>query len=60
MWSRRTPAVDLERVGNKGDDGHLVAVIPPTYAVSAIVGKVKANASRAIHERFPKNDVLAP
>lgn len=32
---------------------HLVAVIPPKYTVSAIVGKLKANTSREIHQRFP-------
>jgi len=30
-----------------------VVGIPPTYAVSAIVGKIKANTSREIRQRFP-------
>ena len=30
-----------------------VVVIPPKYAVSAIVGKIKANTSREIRQRFP-------
>jgi putative transposase len=28
-------------------------VIPPKYAVSAIVGKIKANTSREMRQRFP-------
>jgi putative transposase len=32
---------------------HLVAVIPPKYAVSAIVGTIKATTSREIRQRFP-------
>ena len=32
---------------------HLVIVIPPKYAVSDIVGKIKANTSREIRKRFP-------
>ncbi len=30
-----------------------MAVIPPKYAVSAIVGKIKANTSREIRQRVP-------
>ena len=35
------------------DHVHLVVVIPPRYAVSAIVGKIKANTSREIRQSFP-------
>ena len=31
-----------------------MAVIPPKYAVSAVVGKIKANTSREIRQRFPE------
>ena len=37
----------------QGDAVHFVIVIPPQYAVSAIVGKIKANTSREIRTRFP-------
>jgi len=35
------------------DHVHLVVVIPPKYAVSAIVGTIKTNTSREIRQRFP-------
>jgi putative transposase len=36
------------------DHVHLVAVIPPKYAVAAVVGKIKANTSPEIRQRFPE------
>jgi putative transposase len=45
--------VEVERFSIQGDQVHRVAVIPPKYAVSAIVGKIKANTSREIRHRFP-------
>jgi putative transposase len=47
------PDVEVEQVSIQVDHVHLVAVIPPKYAVSAIVGKIKANTSREIRQRFP-------
>jgi putative transposase len=47
------PEVEVEQVSIQVDHVHLVAVIPPKYAVSAIVGKIKANTSREIRQRFP-------
>lgn len=47
------PDVEVEQVSIQVDYVHLVAVIPPQYAVSAIGGKIKANTSREIRERFP-------
>ncbi len=47
------PEVEVEQVSIQVDQVHLVAVIPPKYAVSAIVGKIKANTSREIRQRFP-------
>jgi putative transposase len=47
------PEVAVEQVSIQVDHVHLVAVIPPKYAVSAIVGKIKANTSREIRQRFP-------
>ncbi len=47
------PEIEVEQVSIQADHVHLVAVIPPKYAVSAVVGKIKANASREIRQRFP-------
>ena len=47
------PEVEVEQVSIQVDHVHLVAVIPPKYAVSVIVGKIKANTSREIRQRFP-------
>ena len=47
------PEVEIEQASIQPDHIHLVAVIPPKYAVSAIVGKIKANTSREIRQRFP-------
>ncbi len=47
------PDVEVEQFSIQVDHVHLVAVIPPKYAVSAIVGKIKANTSHAIRQHFP-------
>jgi putative transposase len=47
------PDIEVEQFSIQVDHVHLVAVIPPKYAVSAIVGKIKANTSREIRQRFP-------
>ncbi len=47
------PEVEIEQASIQPDHIHLVAVIPPKYAVSAIVGKIKANTSHEIRQRFP-------
>ena len=48
------PEIAVEQVSIQVDHVHLVAVIPPKYAVSAVVGKIKANTSREIRQRFPE------
>ena len=48
------PEVEIQQTSIQPDHSHLVAVIPPKYAVSAIVGKIKANTSREIRQRFPQ------
>ena len=48
------PEVEVEQFSIQVDHVHLVAVIPPKYAVSAIVAKIKANTSREIRQRFPE------
>jgi putative transposase len=47
------PDIAIETLSIQVDHIHLVIVIPPKYAVSAIVGKIKANTSREIRQRFP-------
>lgn len=46
------PEVEIEKYSIQIDHVHLIIVIPPKYAVSAIVGKIKANTSRAIRKEF--------
>jgi putative transposase len=46
------PEVEIEKYSIQLDHVHLIIVIPPKYAVSAIVGKIKANTSRAIRKEF--------
>src|SRR6266852_1004313 len=47
------PDIEIETLSIQVDHMHLVIVIPPKYAVSEIVGKIKANTSREIRQRFP-------
>ena len=47
------PDVVIEKFSVQVDHVHLILVIPPKYAVSAIIGKLKANTSRAVRTRFP-------
>jgi putative transposase len=50
--ARFHPDMNIETLRIQVDHIPLVIVIPPTYAVSAIVGKIKANTSREIRKRF--------
>ena len=47
------PDMEIETLSIQVDPIHLVIGIPPTYAVAAIVGKIKAKTSREIRQRFP-------
>src|SRR5499433_3684324 len=47
------PDLEIETLSLQVDHIHLVIVMPPKYAVSDIVGKIKANTSREIRKRFP-------
>ena len=46
------PDVEIERFSIQTDHVHLVAIIPPRYAVSDMVGKIKSNTSREVRQRF--------
>ena len=48
------PEVELQQWSIQVDHVHVIAVIPPKFAVSAIGGKIKANTSREIRQRFPE------
>ena len=47
------PDVVIEKFSIQVDHVHLIMVIPPKSAVSAIIGKLKANTSREVRTRFP-------
>ncbi len=48
------PDVLVQQWSVQVDHIHVVLVIPPKYAVSSIVGKMKANLSRQLRLRYPE------
>ena len=46
------PEVEITKYSIQDDQVHLVAIIPPKYSVSSIVGKIKANTSREVRSHF--------
>ena len=48
------PDVEVQQWSVQIDHIHVVVVIPPKYAVSSIVGKMKANLSRQLRLRYPE------
>jgi len=48
------PDVELQQWSVQVDHIHVVMVIPPKYAGSSIVGKMKANLSRQLRLRYPE------
>jgi REP-associated tyrosine transposase len=46
------PDVEIEKYSIQADHLHMVIIIPPKYSVSSIIGKIKANTSRKIRQRF--------
>ncbi len=46
------PDVEVQQWSVQIDHIHMVLVIPPKYAVSSIVGKMKANVSRQLRLRY--------
>jgi len=48
------PDVLVQQWSVRVDHIHVVMVIPPQYAVSNIVGKMKANVSRRLRLRYPE------
>ncbi len=47
------PDIEIEQCNIQVDHVHLVICIPPRYAVSEIIGKIKTNTSREIRKQFP-------
>ena len=47
------PDVEIDTYNIQVDHVHLVMVIPPKYAVSSIIGKLKSNSSRKARTQFP-------
>ncbi len=48
------PEVEVQQWSVQINHIHMVVVIPPKYAVSSIVGKMKANLSRQLGLRYPE------
>jgi putative transposase len=48
------PDVEVQHWSVQIDHIHMVLVIPPKYAVSSIVGKMKATLSRQLRLRYPE------
>ena len=48
------PDVEVQQWSVQIDHIHMVLVLPPKYAVSSIVGKMKANLSRQLRLRYPE------
>jgi putative transposase len=46
------PEIEIERYSIQEDHVHLIIIIPPKYSVSRVIGKIKANTSREVRERF--------
>ena len=53
-FQRYHPDVTVQQWSVQVDHIHVVMVIPPKYAVSSIVGKMKANLSRQLRLRYPE------
>jgi len=50
---RGMPGVELVKLGMETDHLHMVAVIPPKYAVSDVIGKLKAQTAKQLRTKFP-------
>ena len=47
------PDIEIQKYAIQEDHIHLIIIIPPKYAVSFVIGKIKANTSREIRQHFP-------
>ena len=49
---KNTPGIVIETIGFDGDHLYMVMVIPPKYAVSQIMGKLKSQSASALRKKF--------
>jgi REP-associated tyrosine transposase len=50
--ARTMPGVEIQEINVQRDHVHIMMVIPPKYAVSEVVGKMKARSSSIFRERY--------
>ena len=49
---RSMPGVEIEMVGFDGDHLHMVMIIPPKYAISDVMGRLKSQSSSRMRKKF--------
>jgi len=50
---RLMPGVELVKLGMETDHLHMVAVIPPKYSASDVIGKLKGKTASLLRTKFP-------
>ena len=50
---RSTPGVLIQTIGFDHDHLHMVMMIPPKYAISEVMGKLKGQSSKHMRKTFP-------
>lgn len=51
--ARAMPGVEIVKLGMETDHLHMVAVIPPKYAVSSVIGRLKGKTASLLRAKFP-------
>jgi putative transposase len=49
---RSQPGVSMETIGFEEDHMHMVMVIPPRYAIAAVIGRLKSQSSSQMRKTF--------
>ena len=49
---RSMPGVEIQEINIQKEHLHIMIVIPPKYAISEVVGKLKSGTSRIFRERY--------
>ena len=49
---KSTPGVEIEQIGFDLDHVHFVMIIPPSYAVSDVIGKLKSQSASLVRKKF--------
>ena len=55
----RNLGVKTMAINSVADHAHLLVQVPSSHSVSEVVGKLKANSSRFIHEKWPRRSKFA-